>query len=94
MGMFDYVNVEVPCPKCGETVKDFQSKSGPCLMDQLSPEEVSNFYSSCTQCKTWVEFTRETPPERDPARTKPYTASEVVDMGFVLSNRRRWETQP
>lgn len=91
MGMFDYVNVEVPCPKCGETVKDFQSKSGPCLLDDLSPEEVTNFYSGCLSCGTWVEFNRECPPPAYPPRTKPYSAQEIVDLGFVLSTRRRWE---
>lgn len=36
MGLFD--SVMVPCPSCG-TKEEFQSKSGPCLLDTFELEE-------------------------------------------------------
>lgn len=56
MGMFDYVNYECVCPSCHNKVDGFQSKSGPCLMDTLEPDQVYNFYSSCEVCGAWIEF--------------------------------------
>lgn len=56
MGMFDYVNYEMKCPTCGETVTGFQSKSGPCLLITVDPWSVDNFYSSCKKCGTWIEY--------------------------------------
>lgn len=56
MGMFDYVIYECPCPHCGRTLKDFQSKSGPCLLLELQPKQVVNFYTWCENCKNQVEF--------------------------------------
>lgn len=56
MGMFDYVDHEAPCFKCGEMLDDWQSKSGDCSLDTLSTDEVDNFYTSCDKCKTWNEY--------------------------------------
>jgi len=61
MGMFDYVDYECDCPKCGKQLKDFQSKSGICMLETLKPEEVRNFYTSCLNCNTWVEFEVDNP---------------------------------
>ncbi len=66
MGMFDYVKYKMKCPKCGETISDFQSKSGECMLSEVEYWEVPNFYSSCNKCGTWVEFNRKVTPERIP----------------------------
>lgn len=64
MGMFDYVNLRIKCPKCATFIRDFQSKDGSCLMNTLEIEEVDNFYSSCPNCDAWIEFQRKEPSER------------------------------
>lgn len=56
MGMFDYIEYDDTCPKCGATLKDFQSKDGQCTLSKLRPKDVRNFYTSCDSCKTWVEY--------------------------------------
>lgn len=56
--MFDNINFEIKCPRCGELVKDFQSKDGSCMLDTLEYWEVDNFYSQCNGCKLWIEFNR------------------------------------
>lgn len=59
MGMFNWVEYECECPKCGEFVAGFQTKDGDDLvLATLKPEDVDNFYSDCADCGTWVEFTR------------------------------------
>jgi len=58
MGMFDYIKFEMACPKCGAKVSGFQSKDGPCCLIELEYWEVDNFYSSCPQCQTWIEYNR------------------------------------
>lgn len=59
MGMFDDINYECACDNCGGKVRGFQSKSGDCSLDVLSPLEVDNFYASCSECGCWVEFNQE-----------------------------------
>ena len=58
MGMFDYINFECKCPKCGTLVKGFQSKDGPSCMVKLEPWTVNRFYSSCKVCNRWIEYVR------------------------------------
>lgn len=55
MGMFDEVNYQTTCPDCKIAVKDFQTKDGPCIMKTLEPREVRSFYSTCDQCKRWID---------------------------------------
>ena len=85
MGMFDYVNFKMPCPKCGTMVQSFQTKDGRCLMDRLEPDNVSNFYDVCpnAECRVWIEFDRSS---RDviPLRNPPLTKEEVEARGFVM----------
>ena len=57
MGMFDWISLEIGCPKCGCKVSGFQSK------DMESPQcnrvefkEVDNFYTDCDGCGGWIEF--------------------------------------
>lgn len=56
MGMFDYVDYEAPCGKCGEMIREFQSKDGPCLLKHISPRKVRRFYQTCAKCGEWNEF--------------------------------------
>lgn len=56
MGMFDWVKFEMSCPVCGSKISDFQSKSGERVLENVEFWEVDNFYSSCDNCDTWVEF--------------------------------------
>lgn len=58
MGMFDYVKYECECPACGDTVSDFQSKDGRCLLEHVAPSQVDHFYSSCDGCGVWISFQR------------------------------------
>ncbi len=58
MGMFDYIEFEMPCPGCGAKINSFQSKDGECLLNTLKPIDVNHFYDSCDKCGGWVEFNR------------------------------------
>jgi hypothetical protein len=71
MGMFDWVEFECACPKCGKIVDSFQSKEGPCELFVLKPWQLCNFYSNCEHCGAWVEFKRhgswqDLRPQREP----------------------------
>lgn len=81
--MFDYVNVEMPCPNCGTHLRGFQSKDGACNMDTIEPEDVSRFYCYCQDCGHWIEFARAV-PEPTELRASPQTRSQVEAMGFSL----------
>jgi hypothetical protein len=56
MGMFDYVNYQADCDKCGQPLSDFQSKDGPCELGFLAASDVDYFYTSCSKCRTWHDF--------------------------------------
>lgn len=58
MGMFDHVDFEMDCPKCGRKMNNFQSKDGECYFNRVKITEVNNFYDSCKHCNAWVEFIR------------------------------------
>lgn len=83
MGMFDYVNVSMPCPNCGKVIESFQTKDEDCTLDTIEPDRLGCFYAYC-KCKTWVQFTRPKPPQAPP-RSRPRTREEVEAMGFVLT---------
>ena len=57
MGMFDWVNFKVPCPKCGREVENFQSKDGDCLLGTLEFWQADNFYSYCDRCEAMINYT-------------------------------------
>lgn len=58
MGMFDYVDYEAACAKCGFhlTADHFQSKDHKCTLSIVSPRKVKHFYASCPACREWNEF--------------------------------------
>lgn len=39
MGMFDDITYEAPCPICQAPVTGWQSKQGPCVLNQYTPRE-------------------------------------------------------
>lgn len=86
MGLFDYVNVSMPCPECGTMLPEFQSKDRVCQMETVEPDALMNFYTNCQQCKEWIQFARPSAPIR-PHRSTPYTREEVEAMGFVHIKR-------
>jgi len=58
MGMFDDVT-EVPqqkCQGCGTDLAGWQSKDGPCQLEQIPFWRVSEFYTSCHKCGMWHQF--------------------------------------
>lgn len=83
MGLFDYVNFEMPCPKCGEKMDDWQSKSGDCTMATVDPTAVAYFYGGCDKCRISFDFSRQTNPTKH--RETPFTAAEVEAMGFIMT---------
>ncbi len=56
MGMFDYVKYSAPCSKCGIIITEWQSKDGPCFLENLEPEKVQNFYGNCPACGKWHDY--------------------------------------
>lgn len=57
MGLFDYINFSTKCPNCSAIVSGFQSKDSGCMLQTLEPWTVRNFYTSCSICKTCLEYT-------------------------------------
>ena len=55
--MFDWVDIELPCPLCGTIAKGFQTKNGACFLETISPDKAGNFYSTCdnSKCSAWIE---------------------------------------
>lgn len=84
MGMFDYVNFKMNCPKCGDEVLGFQSKDAHCMLEKVDPVSVNNFYSNCA-CGHWIELSRNDLPKSNKPRRSPYTIDEVLAMGFKIN---------
>lgn len=55
MGLFDRVKFSMTCPFCEAVIDGFQTKSSTCMMNTISPQEASTFYSNCDKCASWVE---------------------------------------
>lgn len=61
MGMFDDIQSDaLRCPLCGKEIR-WQSKDGPCLMEELTVHELMDrtscptIYSGCNECSIWIE---------------------------------------
>lgn len=59
MGMFDWVRFETDCPNCGEHLEHFQSKDKCGELGLVKPHKVRNFYTSCSNCKAWIDYRKE-----------------------------------
>lgn len=55
MGMFDWVDFEIDCPKCGEKVTGFQTKDTECVLKTVKPSQIRDFYSICDNCQIWIQ---------------------------------------
>lgn len=87
MGMFDYVAFSMPCPVCSTTLTNWQSKSGDCMMETLTVEQLWNqtkrsepacFYENCDSCGTWVDISLSPGILHDPGETERILAGEKV----------------
>jgi hypothetical protein len=57
MGLFNYVKILIPCPKCGREVGEFQTKDDSCdslYMELVEFYTVREFHTSCPNCDTWI----------------------------------------
>lgn len=86
MGMFDEINFEMDCPTCGNRLSNFQSKDGRCRLETLDPRSVTNFYSGCDSCGTWVEFYKY-PQDISSKVPPPPTLEELEAEGFFYEVR-------
>lgn len=59
MGMFNWVRFETNCPMCFSHLKYFQTKDKFSELVQVKPHKVTNFYTSCHNCKAWVNYYKE-----------------------------------
>jgi hypothetical protein len=83
MGMFDYVNVSMKCPKCEKTL-EFQTKASDCLLDLVDATAVDYFYAYCS-CGIKVDVLKER--NRTSVREIPYTPEELKNMGYTITLR-------
>lgn len=83
MGMYDEMNVEIPCPRCGATVTGFQSKDGWCNLDVIDASTVRSFYASCDNCEKWIHYYI---PQKDVQDEPPKGLEYVLSLGFKLAN--------
>ena len=66
MGMFDWVfGPKMNCPTCGEPlpIDQWQTKQGACLLEMIPWQNALLFYTCCSHCSTWIEFTYKNPLE-------------------------------
>jgi len=56
MGMFDYVDVHMGCPRC-QKILEFQTKTakdGKRSLRTLQPKDCIEMYAFCEACDLWV----------------------------------------
>lgn len=85
MGMFDYVEFEMPCPNCGSVVDNFQSKDGSCSLGTLKIADVNNFYDFCNKCGAWIEFHR---------LNRPNISAKDYKGQWRKDNGKKWYNVP
>ena len=81
MGLYDYVNFEMPCPNCGALLDSFQTKDGLNALEKIEPNDVHEFYDLCKECGAFITFSR----QRYPPVPKPATREDVEKMGFRMT---------
>ncbi len=87
--MFDEVNFKMDCPKCGKEVEGFQSKDFYCDLSVIDPVYLTNFYSTCKNCKEWIELDRNPEFDKKEVRENPYTLEEVEKLGFRILGQKK-----
>ena len=82
--MYDEINVDIKCPKCGANDVSWQSKNYLCNLDTIDPDKVQEFYTHCDKCNTFITYRRGEKKEEVAAecRAEPYSLDEVEKMGF------------
>ena len=78
MGMYDSVEGEFKCPKCGHLQTDFQTKQHDCILDTLDFRICDYFYSSCDNCGVWLDVTLS-----EDARKQIY--GKIAEMRMALT---------
>jgi hypothetical protein len=72
MGMYDYVDVSLPCIKCSHILDDFQTKDTERTLTTVPYWRTHTFYTDCNNCGYWNEYTL----KKD--ATRPITDYEPV----------------
>jgi len=72
MGLYNYVtDFSVNCPKCGDLIKDFQTKDSSLntlYLNEVSFKTVNSFHTFCNKCHLWIDVKIKTRPIEE--RTK------------------------
>lgn len=89
MGMYDNVIAPNVLCQCGALVDGWQSKDGPCTLDDVHINDVDNFYSHCRSCGKWFHFIRKEPKQR----TVPAVPTQQELDQFSLRVEPRSEVQ-
>lgn len=50
MGLYDHVEYEAPCGRCGAVITHWQSKDGECRLQTVPWQQVTQFYAYCDSC--------------------------------------------
>lgn len=62
MGLYNYVNFTMPCPNCGSSVDEFQTKeigdAGAVRMHVVAIESVKILLGQCPHCRLYIELDR------------------------------------
>lgn len=58
LGIFDYVDFEMVCPRCGNKITEFHTKDGDPYMNKVGFHTLLYFYGSCEKCGLLVKVNR------------------------------------
>lgn len=77
MGVFDYVDFEMPCPVCKAPLTNFQTKDGDVYMNTVDAFSVYEFGAWCDKCESEIDFfIKKAHPEKPVIKR---TLNEVLD---------------
>lgn len=59
MGLFNYVEMDHPCPACGKPVTQWQTKEceSELYLQTVSPNECDEYHAICA-CGEWIQYAR------------------------------------
>ena len=84
MGMFDWVDYEQKCPRCGRIINDFQTKELDCNLDLVSPSLVEYFWNECV-CGVRVSYSYNPPKVEPPPEKQNYLRDGVRGIDFEIA---------